>query len=659
MIFEININLLSEILASIISTGIQISQLFDDFYMLGNLERGTLELRREVCTMTNHNNHTPIPWREWDDAAFEEARALDRPILLDIGAVWCHWCHVMDDGIPGDPMHTGTYINDEVKQRIADHFIPIKVDNDRRPDINARYNMGGWPSTVFLNPNGEILYGETYVHPERMISLLDYIADFYTNKKDQLSAQTEDIRARRAETEATTLQSIDPETSAEVAASLNRNFDAVYGGFGKEPKFPHPAALLFAIERSVTYGDKQMRIIVERTLEGMAGGGMYDKYAGGFFRYSTTRDWSVPHFEKMLEDNARLIAVYAASAAAFDDDKYIKVADSVRGWLVDVMLNSVTGMFSGSQDADEEERYYGEPLDIRATMPTPYIDPTVYCSWNALAISGFTRSYQVAGDASLLATAIKGYDFLKQRLTHINGDATDWNAALTTQRYLSNNVPEGTKALLVDQTEFANAALTLYETTSEPAYLLDAAHAANTIVDTLIADSGGFMDVAPLPDAIGELARPSIELQENSEAALMLLRLSTITGIPKYRLAAEKALTYFADSYRKSGYFAASYARAIEALTGPSPHIVVVGSKEKIREIQAAAWKLIVPGKTVETVFSDASNSVISSPESIITTLPRSGEPKAYVCIGDRCLAPVSDPEALKSLVLNLYQPKP
>ena len=126
-----------------------------------------------------------IPWREWGEDAFAEAKAQDKPVLLDIGAVWCHWCHVMDTGIPGDPVHTGTYTNPEVQKRIADGFIPIKVDNDRRPDINARYNMGGWPTTAFLTPDGDTLYGETYVPPPRMVALLDYIADLYHNRKDE------------------------------------------------------------------------------------------------------------------------------------------------------------------------------------------------------------------------------------------------------------------------------------------------------------------------------------------------------------------------------------------------------------------------------------------------------------------------------------------
>ncbi len=195
------------------------------------------------------SNHSSIPWREWGEDAFAEAKAQDKPILLDIGAVWCHWCHVMDEGIPGDPVHTGTYTDPEVQQRILAHFIPIKVDNDRRPDINARYNMGGWPTTAFLTPDGDTLYGETYVPPPRMIYLLDYIADIYHNRKDEVREQTAQMRQQRAQSETLPASELDPNTTAHVIDAIKHNFDFAYGGFGREPKFPHPDALLLVLEQ--------------------------------------------------------------------------------------------------------------------------------------------------------------------------------------------------------------------------------------------------------------------------------------------------------------------------------------------------------------------------------------------------------------------------
>ena len=352
-----------------------------------------------------------VAWREWGEAAFAEARAQDKPILLDIGAVWCHWCHVMDDGIPGDPMHTGTYSDREVQRRIAENFIPIKVDNDRRPDINARYNMGGWPSTVFLTPDGDTLYGETYVPPPRMTALLDYIADLWRNGREQIAQQTAEVRAQRArvEAEAPVSSDLDPDTVPTVLRHLTRQFDPVYGGFGTQPKFPHPAALQLALEQYARTGDAGLREVVEKTLAGMAGGGMYDKYAGGFFRYSTTRDWSIPHYEKMLEDNARLTSVYAQAASVLSDSRWLDVVKSAHGWLLSEMRDPETGAFAGSQDADAEEHYYGHPLSVRATLPTPYIDRTVYANWNALMVSALVERYKLTGEPEILEAAQKAF----------------------------------------------------------------------------------------------------------------------------------------------------------------------------------------------------------------------------------------------------------
>ncbi|MDQ2688483.1 MAG: DUF255 domain-containing protein, partial [Armatimonadota bacterium] len=235
------------------------------------------------------DHHTGVHWREWGAEAFAEARAQDKPILLDIGAVWCHWCHVMDTGIPGDPQHTGTYSHSEVQKRIAENFIPIKVDNDRRPDVNARYNMGGWPTTTFLTPDGETLYGETYVPPNRMVALLDYMSNIWKTQRESVAEQTAQMRAQRAASEENApADDLDADTVPTVIKAIKGHFDSVHGGFGSQPKFPHPDALLLAVEQSAQTQDTELREVAVKTLRGMADGGMYDQYAGGFFRYSTT-----------------------------------------------------------------------------------------------------------------------------------------------------------------------------------------------------------------------------------------------------------------------------------------------------------------------------------------------------------------------------------
>ncbi len=588
------------------------------------------------------SDHTSIPWREWSAEAFAEARAADKPVLLDIGAVWCHWCHVMDTGIPGDPVHTGTYSDPRVQQRIAEHFIPVKVDNDRRPDINARYNMGGWPTTAFLTPDGDTLYGETYVDPERMVGLLDYMADVYKNHKDEIAAQTAEMREQRARSEALTLSDLDPDTTATVLKSIAGQFDPVYGGFGTQPKFPHPDALRLVLEEYARTADPALREIAERTLHGMADGGMYDGFAGGFFRYSTTRDWSVPHYEKMLEDNAKLTSVYALASVVLNDPYYLEVVKSAHSWLLTDMRDPATGAFAGSQDADAEEAYYGQPLQVRATLPTPFIDRTVYTNWNALMVSALVARYKITGEAEILdaARVVLGflYDSVGVHYAEVSEeDATEILLAL--HHFQSQDKPEGTIGLLSDQVAYLASELDLHEASANATYLRGATETADYIT-TCLEDKaeGGFFDLAPDPDAIGDLARPKKDIGENADAALALIRLSGFTGEAKYKQAAERALRLFAGKYADYGYFSSSYARAVQAATAPGLHVTIVGDHEsaETRELQQAAWGFVAAAKTVETLTPDEAGK---------RGLPPGKDGRAYatVCVGTVCFAPVSD----------------
>ena len=583
------------------------------------------------------SDHSNILWREWGDDAFAEAKAQDKPVLLDIGAVWCHWCHVMDTGIPGDPDHTGTYSDPEVQKRILEGFIPIKVDNDRRPDINARYNMGGWPTTAFLTPDGDTLYGETYVPPPRMIALLDYIADLYRNSKESILEQAAQMRQQRAESEALTASDLDPDTTANVLKAIRRNFDPVYGGFGSQPKFPHPDALRLALEEYARTQDPELRAVAERTLHGMADGGMYDHFAGGFFRYSTTRDWSIPHFEKMLEDNAKLTSVYALASQVLGDPYYLEVVKTAHTWLLSDMRDPETGAFAGSQDADKEEAYYGQPLDVRATLPTPFIDRTVYTGWNALMVSVLVARYKLTGESDMLEAA-------ERTMTYIcpKGKPVADVYGLGMAHCYVNGVGQEPGGLLVDQNAVINAALDLYEATGNTVYKDDAEHYALFITSGLVDMDDGFVDSLLSTEAIGDLARPKKEIGDNADAALALIRLSGFTEDAKYKQAAERALRLFADKYSGSGYFAASYARAVDAARAPGLHVTIIGDRndDRTRLLQRAAWGHVAPGKTVETLDAEAAAK---------RGLPadHNGLPYATVCVGTVCRAPVTDAEEM------------
>lgn len=583
------------------------------------------------------DHHTGVNWREWGAEAFAEARAQDKPILLDIGAVWCHWCHVMDTGIPGDAQHTGTYSHPEVQRRITENFIPVKVDNDRRPDVNARYNMGGWPTTAFLTPDGDTLYGETYVPPNRMVALLDYMSNIWKTQRESVAEQTAQMRAQRAASEDTTpADALDPNTAPIVIQAIKRHFDTVHGGFGSQPKFPHPDALLLTVEQFAQTQDAALREIAVKTMQGMAGGGMYDHYAGGFFRYSTTRDWSVPHYEKMLEDNAKLTTVYALASQLLEDAGLLDTVKSAHGWLLTDMRDADTGAFAGSQDADAEERYYGQPLNVRATMPTPFIDRTVYAGWNALMVTALVTRWKITGETDVLDAAVKCFGFLRDAMP-----LTD-DALRPLHHFYADGKAQGTLGLLSDETDFLTAALDLYEATGEDDYKETATLAADYLLSVLAdRQSGGFFDLAPDVNALGELARPKKEIGDNADAALALIRLSTMTEQPSYREAAERALKVFAGEYASLSYFASSYARAVEAARRPALHIVIAGERDdaRTRNFQRAAWRITAPGKAVETLNA-------ARAEARGYPAGRDGAPRAYVCIGTNCLA-CNTPEEL------------
>lgn len=593
-------------------------------------------------------HETAIQWREWGDDAFAEARARDVPILLDIGAVWCHWCHVMDTGIDGDPTHTGTYSHPEVARRIETNFVPVKVDNDRRPDINARYNMGGWPTTAFLTPNGETLYGETYVPPPRMVALLDHMHDAWTNKRDEIASQAEDVRRQRAEAEQQTPPSdaLDPQTVPNVVAFIKRNFDFAYGGFGSQPKFPHPAALQLALEEYARTGDAELKTVAEKTLRGMADGGMYDHYAGGFFRYSTTRDWSIPHFEKMLEDNAKLTTVYALASQVLDDSRYLDTVKSAHGWLLDVMRDPETSAFAGSQDADKEEAYYGEPLDVRAALPTPFIDRTVYAGWNCLMASSLVSRWKLTGEEAILEAAVKTFEFVNNTMQEWEPTAIGLSPEDTLIHYIvlrhffADGEAQGSAGILTDQSAFVAAGLDLYEVTGNEYFLYCANEAAIYIQDFLEdKEHGGFFDIPSNPNALGELARPKKDMSDNADAALALLRLSLVWN-DKARQSAEHALKAFADEYRQASFFASAYARAVHAALAPPLHIVIVG-EERRGPLAQAAWEMVGAGGAVEILDADtgkARNFPIAD----------DGTARAYVCVGTNCRI-AATPEELRT----------
>jgi uncharacterized protein YyaL (SSP411 family) len=301
--------------------------------------------------------HQPIQWYPWGEEAFSMAASANRPVLLDIGAVWCHWCHVMD----GE-----SYEDTALAEFLNQNFVCVKVDRDERPDVDARYQravqaltrQGGWPLTAFLTPAGQVFYGGTYFPPDGKYgrpgfrAVLQSVLDAYRHRRDQVQAQADAIRqALDADLDEGAPGELSSQVLEQAVEQMGKVFDPVHGGFGREPKFPHPGAVTLLLHRWSDHPTEPVRTMIDRTLQGMARGGVYDQLGGGFHRYSVDAEWIVPHFEKMAYDNSELLKAYLDAYALFGTEEYAETARGIVRWVREV-ASSPGGGYAASQDAD-------------------------------------------------------------------------------------------------------------------------------------------------------------------------------------------------------------------------------------------------------------------------------------------------------------------
>ncbi len=304
--------------------------------------------------------HQPVDWHEWGEAAFQKARAEGKPVLLDIGAVWCHWCHVID---------RESYENPEIAAMINKLFIAVKVDRDERPDVDARYQsavsaisgQGGWPLTAFLTPDGKPFYGGTYFPPDDAMGrpgfrrILAGISEAFQTRRQEVdvSAQALEDAVAKAEMFAGARGKVDAGAAEGVIEAALAQFDEAHGGFGHAPKFPHASVVDLLLERYQTTRDAPLLHAAERTLEGMALGGVYDQLGGGFHRYSVDERWLVPHFEKMSYDNSELLKNFLHGWQVTGKALFRETAEGIIAWVNEVLCDRERGGFYASQDADQ------------------------------------------------------------------------------------------------------------------------------------------------------------------------------------------------------------------------------------------------------------------------------------------------------------------
>ncbi|HEV3155844.1 MAG TPA: DUF255 domain-containing protein [Candidatus Baltobacteraceae bacterium] len=560
------------------------------------------------------NRAHEIAWRSWSPETFAEAKFADKPILLALSAVWCHWCHVMDET---------SYSDGGVIAAINESFIPVRVDADQRPDINARYNAGGWPTTAFLTPEGEVLNAQTYIPPDGMRAIMSVILEAYRNRRVEIAEAFAHRREHLSKQEHLSSGVINDEVLRTTLKTVEDAFDGEHGGFGSEPKFPQTDVLEFvALEFARTRAAGLERIL-SKTLSAMSGGGMYDHVEGGFFRYSTTRDWSIPHFEKMSEDHAGLIRVYARAWRSLGTPALRETLLSAIAYVRGTLRDGHSGLFAGSQDADET--YYASTLEERRRMPTPYIDRTSYTNWTAALAGAFAVAGHILADETLVAQSLQTLDTIADRLIDEEG---------LYYHFLAPGESPGLRKQLTDQAAYLRALLDAFEASGERRLLSHALSLIERIDEVFSGEDGALADHAG--DPLAMLSVRMTPLPENASIADSLLRLSVITGDERYRERAERILRTFASRYARYRTFASPYASAVARYLYGGANVTIVGIPRTCIAMREAARTLPDPFLVIAVFSADDPLAVARG----LRAVP--GACVAYVCRGTACSAPLT-----------------
>jgi len=563
-----------------------------------------------------------IMWLDWTDEAFRRAIIENKPILLDISAVWCHWCHRLDHD---------TYEVPEIAEYVESHFIPIRVDTDKRPDINRRYNMGGWPTTAFLTPDGSIMGGGTYFPPDQMQQILREISSTWEKTKNQ------QLPSFIPETDNMPVGTISISIVDEILGDIANNFDPIYGGFGSQPKFPCTDAHELVLLKYHYTRNHEIRKIATLTLQTVGKSGLFDSEMGGFFRYSTVRDWNIPHYEKMSEDNAKWLSLYLHAYQVTGEQFYATIAKRILDYVMTWLSDQENGCFYGSQDADE--KYYGLIRNERLKVKAPYVDKQFYTNWNALMISSFFEASAILRENSIRNFAMKSLD----RLMLLNYDG---------KQMLHYDNESDLSPQLADQTQTARTLCHAYELTGRREFLQKAEDLIRSAIDRLYdKECGGFFDISVDANAPGYLRKPVKPFDENSVASKVLLKLSHLTGQEYYHNLADETLRRFVTAYPQYGIMAADYAIAVDAFMNEPTVIRVIGSfeKEQTLRLLAESNRIYEPRKIIQAYDPDRDAVHIAE-----LGYPNSDHPTALICMGRVCSAPVTDPSNLNSELTRL-----
>jgi uncharacterized protein YyaL (SSP411 family) len=681
-------------------------------------------LASETSPYLLQHAHNPVDWYPWGPEALQRARAEDRPIFLSIGYAACHWCHVME---------RESFEDEETATQLNAGFVPIKVDREERPDLDAIYmdavqsmtGQGGWPMSVFLTPEGKPFYGGTYFPNRRGMGMpafrdvLAGVSEAWRDRRHDVEASAAQLalavqRGQRAPAAAVGGFGGDPNMASRSAApldtataNLDRSFDPRGGGWGSAPKFPQAGAIEFLLREHVRTGDVRPLAVARRALDAMAAGGIHDQLGGGFARYATDAVWLVPHFEKMLYDNAQLARVYTHAYQLTEDAGYAAVARDTLGFMRRE-LRAPEGAFAASLDADtaghEGATYVWSAAEIRALLGeeaalfSAAYGVTEGGNWEGHTI--LSRVVDAANLASRFGLTPGDVDARLARSREVLHAArhsrpqpprddkviASWNglalgAFADASWALGEPLPElaavaeeaaafllgalrddtgrlrrswnrgiaRDAATLEDHTHLADGLLALYRATFDERWFV----AARELMDIVLAhfsdpDGSGFFDTAD--DAEALIARPR-GLQDNAlpsgnaMASSVLLKLAALTGESRYAAAAETATVPLMDVASRYPTGFAEWLQAYQAMVVGIDEIAIVGDSEGAgtRALITAAQRGFRPWQVM---------AVAASPDQSMVPLLHQrvalgGSATAYVCRGFACRQPVTDPAAL------------
>jgi uncharacterized protein YyaL (SSP411 family) len=568
-----------------------------------------------------------IKWSGWNDELFSRATAEKRFVILDLEAVWCHWCHVMEKT---------TYADPEVTELLAAKYIPVRVDQDANPDLSSRYGDWGWPATIVFAPDGtEIAKIRGYIEPERMQALLKAIIDDPSPGPSVGEA---------FEMKPSASVFLTKEQRADLLKNVDESYEDELGGWGESQKYIDPDSMDYAMTRAEA-GDASAVKRARQTFD--AATALIDPVWGGVFQYSEGGSWTKPHFEKIMSFQAQYLRQYSQAYALWKDEKYLTAARNIERYLADFLI-SPDGAFYVSQDADldhdtDGHKYYalGEPE--RRKLGMPRIDKNLYARENGWAISGLTAFYNVTGDPKVLAVAERTAKWVND------------NRALPGGGFRHGDKDRG-GPFLGDSLAMGQAFLDLYAATGDRDWLTQAGKAGDFIGASFKDEAGGFFSSKTSEGKVGVFAKPPKHSDDQIQVTRFMNLLSRYFGNDVYKDYAAHAMRYLTGVSAEAARPMPGVLLADEELAVEPTHMTIVGHKDDPRAQALHATARAYPARYKRLEWLDLREGKLPNPD---VEYPDLGEPAAFACSNRICSYPSFNAEELAATVQQMAKLKP